>query len=167
MPELTHQRLLQLLHYDPETGAFTWLGPRRGRGARHEHAGAKREGGYIVIGIRGRIYRANRLAWFYMTGRWPLNEVGYRDGNSGNNCWTNLRDVPHVLNAQNKKRPSGIEYRPDRPKPYRVRVNVDGKLRTVGSFLTKQEAQVAREAAKCAWHPGYVPILPGSSLASD
>lgn len=168
MADLTHERLREVLHYDPETGHFTWRGPRRGRGARNPHAGGRREGGYIVICIDGRNHRANRLAWFYVTGEWPRQDVDHGDGDPGNNRWTNLRDVPPAINSQNMKRPTGIEHRPDRPLPYRVRLTVDGKLKTVGSFKTEAEARGAREVAKCAWHPGYVPaaisrILPRAS----
>jgi hypothetical protein len=68
--DLPHAELLARLHYNPETGIFTWLkyfaAKRVGKQAGLIHP----ESGYVTIPIKPwGSFRANRLAWFYMTGR--------------------------------------------------------------------------------------------------
>lgn len=156
--DLTAERLRTELSYDPETGKFMWLGMRRNTAASNRTAGSLRSDGYIDIHVAGRRYRAHRLAWLYVHGRWPDNNLDHIDGDPSNNRISNLRDVPHQWNAQNTKKPSGIEFRPENPLKYRVRLWIDGRAKTVGSFASLAEAEAAREAAKQAHHPGYVPL---------
>lgn len=156
--ELTAEKLRAELFYDPDTGKFTWLGKRRNTAALRRDAGSVRSDGYIDIHVAGRRYRAHRLAWLYVHGSWPVNNLDHIDGDPANNRISNLRDVPHRWNAQNTKKPTGIEFRPNNPLKYRVRVWVDDRAKTVGSFATLAEAEIAREAAKQALHPGHVPL---------
>lgn len=74
---LTHARLQELLDYNPETGVFTWrvqdMPMRRLNGGR---AGcAQTSTSRVVIGVDNKIYRADQLAWFYMTGKYPTREI--------------------------------------------------------------------------------------------
>jgi hypothetical protein len=94
---LTAQHLREVLHYEPDTGIFTWLKTRRAGAV----AGSKKEDGYIRISIRGRDFKASRLAWLYMTGEWPSLLVDHEDRDRGNNRWRNLRQVTHKQNREN------------------------------------------------------------------
>lgn len=98
---ISHSRLLELVHYDPETGIFS---PRQHRpGVRHKPAlGNVDCTGYRRICIEYRRYLAQRLAWFYMTGAWPVNEIDHRDVNKDNNAWNNLREAGPSGNSANK-----------------------------------------------------------------
>lgn len=60
--------------------------------------------GYVRIRIDRRIYQAHRLAWFYVTGEWPANDIDHRDTVRHNNRWLNLRDVTHRTNGENRRR---------------------------------------------------------------
>lgn len=98
---VTHERLREVLHYDPLTGLFTWkmqLGNRISVGST---AGSPIDG-YIRIAIDGKVYRAHRLAWFYMTGVWPLALIDHKDTNRSNNVWENLREATRPQNNQNR-----------------------------------------------------------------
>lgn len=101
---LTAERLRQLLHYDPETGVFTRLVALGGRsgpvGSRCE---CLSPAGYVQIGVDRRTYPAHRLAWLYMTGAWPPNEVDHINGVRADNRWTNLRQATRSQNRANSR----------------------------------------------------------------
>ncbi len=105
-PELTVDRLRELLFYDPDTGTFTCLKPlRTGRGSRTDligkTVGTRRPDGYRVICIRPKHYYAHRLAFFYMTGRWPV-EIDHINRDPSDNRWLNLREVSSAGNKHNQ-----------------------------------------------------------------
>ena len=60
----------------------------------------------MIIGINGKIYRAHRLAWLYMTGKWPKEEIDHKDTNSLNDKIENLRICNDFQNKANRKTPS-------------------------------------------------------------
>ncbi len=157
--QLTAQRLREVLLYNQDTGVFVWRVKRGGRNPSKPTAGCKkdhgRDGG-LVIRVDGRRYRASRLAWLYMTGKWPEHEVGHENGDKDDLCWRNLRDLPNVLHCENQQRASGVEYRPGCALPYRVRVSVAGRKTLIGNYATEDEAHEAYRAAKATLHPGCV-----------
>ena len=80
---LGYARLREILEYDAEKGAFVWA-VSRGFKKRGTPASSQR------ITIDGKVYKAGRLAWFYVTGRWPGPHFHYLDGDPGNIRWANL-----------------------------------------------------------------------------
>ncbi len=100
---LSRERLQELLAYDPETGIFTWRTARPGVAA-GSIAGSRRKDGYLRIGIDGKTYRSHRLAFLYMTGSFPSNQVDHIDHCKTNNRWCNLREVTSQENSRNIKR---------------------------------------------------------------
>lgn len=147
---LTTERLKELLHYDPDTGIFTWRvdrGAMRCKGAR---TGTPDATGYLMIRVDYVIYKAHRLAWLYMTGKWPESIVDHINGNKADNCWNNLRSATHVLNAANSRRRSttkrfrGVRFNKDCPnRPYSVCIGHDNQRIYLGSFATAEEAYAA------------------------
>src|SRR5665213_3102737 len=104
---LTQARLKKLLHYDPLTGMFTW----RITHGRHDRWKAGARAGNLhksdrrwLIRIEGIRYKAHRLAWLYMTGRWPRDQIDHKDTDSSNNVFTNLREATNAQNQQNRRR---------------------------------------------------------------
>ena len=71
---LTQARLKELVHYDPETGRWTFT-TNHGRYGRIKAGGEAghihRHNGYRYIWVDDKAYRACRLAFLYMTGSWP------------------------------------------------------------------------------------------------
>ena len=67
---LTQERLKELLHYDPETGVFTWL-ESAGKKMNGRIAGTHASKNYISIGVSHKRYLAHRLAWLYVYGKFP------------------------------------------------------------------------------------------------
>jgi hypothetical protein len=103
---LSHAHLLLVLDYNPGTGVFKW----RNIGNNHKKiiAGRIHYSGYRDIRIGRYLYRASRLAWFYMTGKWPINEIDHKDLNSLNDAFDNLREATRSQNNANKPNRSSV-----------------------------------------------------------
>lgn len=69
--ELTHERLLEVLDYDPATGMFVWKKMLSRKFPVGRKAGGLRNG-KLYIRIDEQDYTAARLAWFYVNGQWPV-----------------------------------------------------------------------------------------------
>lgn len=152
-------RLREILSYDPETGEFTWLKPSRFHA---EKAGAfagtltpNRNGkSYWNISIDGRKHKRSRLAWLYMTGDWPSQQVDHIDGNSQNDRWANLREATATQNAWNHKRrakrsdlPMGVRLIPKSGR-FQARIAVNKQMIHLGAFDTAAEAATAYQSAR-------------------
>lgn len=94
---ISQAEVRQLLHYNPDTGVFTWRpeqmfglsGNTRYAGTEAGTVWVKRANTrvrYRNIQLRGEKFRAHRLAMFYMTGEWPPAEVDHVDGDGLNAC---------------------------------------------------------------------------------
>jgi hypothetical protein len=98
---ITQAQLKNILSYYPESGSFFWK-VSRGKGVSGKKAGwLNRSNGYIQIQIFGKPYYAHRLAFLYMEGYFPENEVDHIDRDRQNNRWPNLREVSRRCNARN------------------------------------------------------------------
>lgn len=90
----TLQEFERLLRYDAASGEFVWLVSPGGRLVKAGDKAGTRSGDHVMITISGNQYPAGRLAVLFMTGKWPSHAVTHADGNSLNNAWSNLRDLP-------------------------------------------------------------------------
>jgi hypothetical protein len=144
-----HDELCEMLSYDPETGVFTWL--VRPSNCIHvgDVAGHLNKIGYRAIRIAGHYYLAHRLAWFYMTGEWPLGWMDHSDMVRDNNRWINLREATPSQNRANCGVNSasltglkGVTWKARRNK-YEARIMINGKRFSLGFFDT---AELAHEA---------------------
>ena len=82
---IEHEKLLSLIHYDPETGILTNKVYRQNSKPVGESLGTLSGNGQIMVSVGGRIYPAHRLIWFYMTGEWPKNLIDHKDRDPTNN----------------------------------------------------------------------------------
>lgn len=108
---LSSPQLRQLLDYDPATGVFLWK-PRANVTRTEKSWNARFAGkvagrtnaiGYREIAIFGKLYKASRLAWLYMTGEWPADMIDHQDRNRANDSFSNLREATPAQNSQNAK----------------------------------------------------------------
>ena len=154
---MTQSRLKELLHYDPETGVFVWkvAHPRVRAGGR---AGSISSRGYVRIRISGKDYWAHRLAWLYIHGDFPKNEVDHKDGDKTNNRIDNLRDCTHAQNHQNRvsmpgsssKYPGVSWYK--NSKKWRAKIVLHGKDKYLGLYESEVDAYKAYCKAKYELH---------------
>ena len=101
--KLTQTRLKELLRYDPEAGVFTWLVRKKGTRGKGSIAGCiEKEEGYRIIKIDYIGYRASRLAWLYMVGYLPENDMDHINRIRHDDRIKNLRPVSKSCNARNR-----------------------------------------------------------------
>lgn len=153
--------LKKSIKYDPDTGVFIWT-EYRGRNAKvGSIAGTVNGDGRIGIVYKQNKYLAHRLAWFYMTGSWPINEIDHKDGNVANNKFSNLREATREVNAQNiriaraNNKSSGLlgVYLHKKGR-WMASIGINKRLKYLGLFDSKEEAQVAYLNAKRKFHEG-------------
>jgi hypothetical protein len=159
----THERLKELADYDPETGVFTWRAsrPRARKGA---IAGTKRPDGYWAIAIDCKLCYAHRLAWLYMTGKWPTADIDHINGNKSDNRIANLRQATRSQNKANTPPPrhntSGLKGVSLEGRRWKAQIERDGKKCHLGLFDTPEEAYAAYcKAAREHFGEFYLPPL--------
>ena len=147
---LSADRLRKLLHYDPETGVFVRVVAGRGRSSRvGDVAGTRRADGYLRLCVGGNVYRSHRLAWLYMTGAWPENEVDHINNDPSDNRWSNLRAATRSQNEANKRARLGKEiglkgvYFHKQTQKWRARIEICGKRESLGYFDCPAAAHLA------------------------
>jgi len=163
---VTATRLRELLDFDPLTGVFLWKVNRRGNSRAGDVAGKQTTQGYRSIRVDGRDYQAHRLAWLYVHGAWPEQQIDHLNGQRSDNRLANLRDVSGSINQQNrrvasrgKSSPLGvywIDNNPGNPVPghWYARITVRRRLVTIGKFSSTEAAHQAYVAAKRQLHAG-------------
>lgn len=152
---VSQERLKELLHYNPNTGEFTWNSGRQGVAEKSlSVAGAITERGYRRICIDGKKIMAHRLAWSYITGEFPPFDIDHIDGNRLNNRIVNLRTVNRLDNSRNssigKRNKSGVvglswDKVNNR---WKSAITDRGKTINLGRFIQKWDAICARKSAE-------------------
>jgi len=159
---ITQKQLKELLHYEPLSGHFTWLKTYNSRTIKGTRAGGETTARtkprllkYRRIQLHKKCYKEHRLAWLYMTGKWPQYGIDHIDRNSINNAWLNLRDVPQSVNTKNASIASnntsgttGVFKNNGRGTNWGARICVSYKQVHLGYFDTKKEAIDARKQAE-------------------
>ena len=90
---LTAERLRELLNYDPLTGVFSWRVNGRGRSGVGTVAGGSN---HKRIAIDKKEYFVHRLAWLYVHGCWPTEDIDHINGDPSDNRIANLREANSV-----------------------------------------------------------------------
>lgn len=158
MTELTQEHLKELLSYDPETGIFTNL-TQRGRVKKGAVAGSKYSNGYIYIEIDRKKYRAHRLAWLYVYGKFPKTFLDHINEIKDDNRIVNLRSATNLENKQNISSPRsngtsghlGVSW-DKRVKKWDARIMVNGRQKHLGYFNTAKQASEEYVTAKRELH---------------
>lgn len=150
---MDQEYLKSILSYDEETGEFTNLVRRGSRGRIGLRAGGNvkvRKKTYRALAIDNKPYLEHRLAFLYMTGEMPKNDVDHIDGNGTNNKWDNLRDVTRRENCRNQRmhsnNTSGLSGVSRGPLGFGWTASINGEF--IGLYDEFDEAVAVREAAE-------------------
>lgn len=153
-PELTAEKLRELLHYDPEIGIFTWKVRAANRVKVGNLAGCQNNEGYLQISVLSRIYQAHRLAWLYMYGVWPEDQIDHINRIRTDNRISNLREASNKQNNQNRSKQSnntsghpGVVWHKQKSK-WQAKIKHSYKVIHFGYFNTIEEAVAARKAGE-------------------
>lgn len=159
---------MALLRYDPATGDFIWK-VRQGRQPAGSVAGTRKDG-YVQIGLLGRVVRAQRLAWLFMTGNWPPAgmKVDHENRVRSDNRWSNLRLADDADNTANQSvrsdntsgYPGIYAHRNGRFYAHLYRNN---KRHSLGGFPSLEAAIAARRAAEAEHFGAFAPNHGGPS----
>ncbi|MGX9983927.1 HNH endonuclease [Methylobacterium fujisawaense] len=150
MAEMTRERLLEMLRFEPETGRFFWIKPPRchpevnGKEAGYAQRGTNGKD-YWHIKIDGGKYKRSHLVFLLRNGRFPFPCADHRDGNSLNDRPDNIREATiHQNNMNHQKRakrsplPMGVRKLGSR---FQARLAHNGRTNYLGTFATADEAR--------------------------
>ena len=161
--ELTQEYLRDVLDYQPETGVFTWKISPNKRIRVGDATGTSLSSGYRRVRVLGTSYRAHRLAWFYVHGEWPPEQIDHINGVRDDNRIKNLRCATYTENQKNKRRGKnntsgvvGVSWNKQRQK-WHVVIKVNRQDIFLGLYEDWFESVCARKSAenKYGFHPNH------------
>ena len=156
--EVTQKRLMELFEYDKDSGVFKRLVSNGGRWKVGSIAGTTLNSDYVKISVDGLIYVAHRLAWLYINGNMPRNDIDHINGDKRDNRLSNLRIATRSQNMQNCKharinnKSSGLLGAYKNKKNWCSKITLDGNQYSLGTYKTTENAHAVYLAAKRKYH---------------
>jgi hypothetical protein len=141
-----------LLRYESDTGHLFWKNNGK-------FAGYKHTSGYMNVRVKGKMYRAHRVIWAMVYGKFPDLMIDHINGIPFDNRIQNLREVSNMVNQQNQRKArkdniGGLLGAHFYRGKWLSQIRVDGRLKYLGNFLSKQEAHAVYVQAKRQLHEG-------------
>lgn len=155
---ITPEQLQEMFDYNPENGLLFWKIRNSKRVRIGDVAGCRASDGRILVGIRGRIYKAHRIAWAITTGEWPKDMIDHVNGDPSDNRLCNLREATKSQNMMNvgkiKSNTSGIKGVgwSKASQKWRAYIRVNKKDIHLGLFENIEDAKKARIEAAIKYH---------------
>ncbi len=100
--EITKEFLLKKFRYEPVTGQLIRI-ENSGTAKAGDVAGTQHSSGYIQVSVKSRSFKAHRLIWMMIYGKWPDCKTDHINGVRNDNRLDNLREASDALNMKNKK----------------------------------------------------------------
>lgn len=151
---LTKERLLEVLKYDPITGIFTCRYTGKIKGSPHPK-------GHLKIKIDGETHYAHRLAFLYMNGKFPQNQIDHKNLDPSDNVWENLREATHSQNRRNtsgyrnsKTGMKGVSL-DTRSGLYKAQISTDDGRLLLGMYEKASQAKSAYDLAAYLFHQEF------------
>jgi len=148
---ITQSKLKKILHYNEITGVFTRRFTIRKGINKGDVVGCLNKG-YLTVYVDNRAYRLHRLAWLYVYGEHPLNQIDHINGVRDDNSIANLRDVTNKENHKNKtllknnkSGVAGVSWCKRRNR-FRVNITVDLRHIHIGCYKSFLDAVCARKS---------------------
>jgi len=148
---ITQEYLKSILNYNPKTGVFTWINPKIRKDLIGKIAASIHSDGYLTIQIMKKNCKAHRLAWLYMTGEWPKEQIDHINGDRADNSFSNLREVSNQqnqfnrkVNKNNKSGYKGVSF-VKRTGKWVAQINLNNKRVSLGFFESAIEASFVYE----------------------
>lgn len=156
---MKQEYLKEIIDYNPDIGTFIWKIQKAHCIKIGDTAGClAKSNGYIGIQINGKIYKAHRLAWFYMTGKWPKNQIDHINHVRDDNRFVNLREATRSENLYNSpiyknntSKYKGVSWN-KRDHKWQCYIKINKKTKFLGCFLSLLEASEAYEKAAKEFH---------------
>ena len=168
---LTQAHLKERLHYNPESGIFTWRECAAYNATWNSRFAGKVAGN--TLRLPRRTYRrlvidyvryyAHRLAWLYVHGEMPEEPlmIDHINGDGTDNRIANLRAVTRSenminrvgLEARNTSGHTGVSWYRTYQK-WLAFITCNGRRKSLGYFDSKADAIAARKAAEEEYFPG-------------
>ena len=161
-PLITLGRLKEVISYNPKTGVLCWKIDRTAGIPAGTIAGSIMKGrGHRVIRIDWKIYLAHRLAWFYVHGAWPKDQIDHINCDPDDNRLVNLRESSQAENTRNqrksKRNTSGFKgvtlHKPTGK--WMAQIVAHGKHYYLGLFDTPEEAHAVYCEAAIRLHGAF------------
>ena len=158
---ITQSELKELIHYNPDTGVFTRISSPRKHNIGIIKTCASSGTGYFLIGLFGKLYYAHRLAWLYVHGVWPKEQIDHINRDKIDNRLVNLREASSAQNrnnigirSSNKSGFKGVSY-DKRAGAWRALIGIDGKQKHLGYYPAQESASAAYESAAKTIHAEF------------
>lgn len=146
---MTHTDLLNFVTYTPSTGIFIRK-VSAGNSVAGKVLGNLSKQGYLKAMVLGEYVKLHRLAWFYVHGVWPTDQIDHINGNKTDNRLSNLRVCNTSTNCLNqvgarKNNKAGYQgvHQIVKTGRFRAGCTIQGVKYHLGVFATAEEAHAA------------------------
>jgi hypothetical protein len=159
--KLTQKDVQEFFNYDEKTGKLFWKSVHswknrhiiNSRNANKE-AGSLSNNGYLIVGLKQKLYKVHRIIWLYVYGYCPENYIDHINRDKTDNRIENLREVSNQCNVRNSKLQrnnkstiKGISWHKETCK-WVVKIRLNGKNYYLGIYKDFYEAACIRLATE-------------------
>ena len=150
---ITQSELKLLFNYDANTGVFTRLTSTAPNARIGDVISNPNGQGYIELRVKYKTYQAHRMAWLYIHGINPPEQIDHINRCRNDNRISNLRCVTSQQNSRNRSASInkfgviGLSWC-NKSKKFYSRITINRKTKYLGYFYNMFDAVCARKSAE-------------------